>query len=71
MCEIFFDFVYMLPREREIFLRWFAPSLFFCAYFALAITMPIKLVITRDHTYAKTVPIKFVITSKRLCHATE
>ena len=28
---------------------------FFCAYFALAITMPIK----------------FVITSKRLCHATE
>jgi hypothetical protein len=33
--------------------------------------MPIKLVITRDHTYAKTVPIKLTITSRRRCHATE
>jgi hypothetical protein len=38
---------------------------------ALARTMPIKLVITRDNTYAKTVPKKLTITSRRRCHATE
>ena len=77
----------MLPREREIFFEMVSAISFFLCLFCpcnnhanktyhnsktcASKYHANKTYHNSNHTYAKTVPIKFVITPKRLYHATE